>query len=252
MEQSYPEVVETRAVLEAYRMARSVMKSRDAGAVGAIVGEPGVGKTAIGHALVAKRNAVRICAYAGISPRLLVASLYEGLGLPPMNGGGATLVSKMGDAVRGRLIVIDECNALGWRELELLRYVSDEQGAGIIFIGTPIFDRVFRDARTAILLAQFASRIGGKRITVSPFIKADETAAYIIAPNFGTVSATVAHRFHLASGGYWRDGRALAESCKRIMSVQGASKLTREIVETAAAKMRTRAAIATVPAGGAE
>lgn len=252
MEKSYPDVIETRAVQEAFRMARSVMKARNDGAVGAIVGEPGVGKTAIGHALVAKRNAIRVCAYAGISPRLLVAAIHEQLGLPPTNGGGATLVSKMADAVRGRLIVIDECNALGWRELELLRYVSDEQGAGIIFIGTPIFDRVFRDARTAILLAQFASRIGGKRITVSPFLKPDETAAYIIGPNFGTVSATVAHRFHLASGGYWRDGRALADSCRRIMAIQGASKLTREIVDSAAAKMRTRSAAGKAPAGGEE
>lgn len=240
MATKYPSIVQTRAVQEALQMADSVMQAASFGAIGAIVGPPGVGKTAIGHALVEHRDAIRVCAHIGITTRHLVARVQAALGMPPTTGGAGTLLAKMASEVRGRLIVVDEANTLTWRELETLRFISDEMETGLVLVGTELLDRPFRDARTAILLSQLASRIGLKRLDVRPFETVDETAAYIITPLFGAVSASAARRFHEGTGGLWRQGIQLATGCQRIMQNEGASKLTREIVQAAIAVMRGR------------
>ena len=74
------EIVETRQVRDALRMAQSVMDSLETGPVGQLTGEPGTGKTRAGKALVERLGAVRVCCSQGLSSKGLVARIFAAFG----------------------------------------------------------------------------------------------------------------------------------------------------------------------------
>lgn len=239
------EIVETRQVRESISVVNAVIEARDTGAVGQIIGDPGTGKTVISHYLTEKFEHVRpfrVCVSQGVNNKLLISRIYQGLGVEIGPGSAATLLARVEHLVEGRLMVIDEGNHLTWRQLELLRFLADERGMALILIGTDLLDRPFRDGRTATLLAQLSSRIGGKRVHLEPFKKVEEVTGYMLTPQFGPVNKTTAQRFHKHCSGFWRDGQELMNACHRVMKLQGIEELSPGIIDAAAESMKPRRA----------
>lgn len=228
------EIVETRQVRDALRMAQSVMDSLETGPIGQLVGESGTGKTRAGKALVERLGAVRVCCSQGISNKVLAAKIHAAFGGEKTPGSANTLVGKLEAIVAGKLLVVDEANHLRWQQLELLRYLADEAGMGLILVGTDLMDRPFKDGRTATYLAQLASRIGAKRVRFERLTALEEVAGYMIQPHFGKVDKATATAFHKQAKGYWRDAAELAAACRRVMEAQGLNKLSAVVVEAAA------------------
>lgn len=228
------EIVETRQVRDALRMAQSVMDSLETGPIGQLVGESGTGKTRAGKALVERLGAVRVCCSQGISNKVLAAKIHAAFGGEKTPGSANTLVGKLEAIVAGKLLVVDEANHLRWQQLELLRYLADEAGMGLILVGTDLMDRPFKDGRTATYLAQLASRIGAKRVRFERLTALEEVAGYMIQPHFGKVDKATATTFHKQAKGYWRDAAELAAACRRVMEAQGLTKLSAVVVEAAA------------------
>lgn len=228
------EIVETRQVRDALRMAQSVMDSLETGPIGQLVGESGTGKTRAGKALVERLGAVRVCCSQGISNKVLAAKIHAAFGGEKTLGSANTLVGKLEALVAGKLLVVDEANHLRWQQLELLRYLADEAGMGLILVGTDLMDRPFKDGRTATYLAQLASRIGAKRVRFERLTALEEVAGYMIQPHFGKVDKATATAFHKQAKGYWRDAAELAAACRRVMEAQGLTKLSAVVVEAAA------------------
>ena len=228
------EIVETRQVRDALRMAQSVMDSLETGPIGQLVGESGTGKTRAGKALVERLGAVRVCCSQGISNKVLAAKIHTAFGGEKTPGSANALVGKLETVVSGKLLVVDEANHLRWQQLELLRYLADEAGMGLILVGTDLMDRPFKDGRTATYLAQLASRIGAKRVRFERLTALEEVAGYMIQPHFGKVDKATATAFHKQAKGYWRDAAELAAACRRVMEAQGLNKLSAVVVEAAA------------------
>ncbi|MDD5297546.1 MAG: ATP-binding protein [Rhodocyclaceae bacterium] len=228
------ETIETRQVRDALRMARSVMDSLETGPIGQLVGEPGTGKTWAGKYLVKHLGAVRVCCSQGISNKVLAERILGGFGAEKTSGSANTLIGKLEALVAGKLLVMDETNHLRWQQLEMLRYLADEAGMGLILSGTDLMDRPFKDGRTSTYLAQLASRIGAKRVRFERLTALEEVAGYMIQPNFGKVDKATATAFQKQSKGYWRDAAELAAACRRVMETQGLDKLNPVIVEAAA------------------
>lgn len=228
------EIVETRQVRDALRMAQSVMDSLETGPIGQLVGESGTGKTRAGKALVERLGAVRVCCSQGISNKVLAAKIHAAFGAEKTPGSANTLLGKLEAIVAGKLLVVDEANHLRWQQLELLRYLADEAGMGLILVGTDLMDRPFKDGRTATYLAQLASRIGAKRVRFERLNALEEVAGYMIQPHFGKVDKATATAFHKQAKGYWRDAAELAAACRRVMEAQGLTKLSAVVVEAAA------------------
>lgn len=228
------ETIETRQVRDAIRMAQSVMDSLETGPIGQLVGESGTGKTRAGKYLVEHMGAVRVCCAQGISNKVLATKIDVAFGAEKSHGSANTLIEKLEGVVRGKLLVVDEANHLRWQQLELLRYLADEAGMGLILVGTDLMDRSFKDGRTATYLAQLSSRIGAKRVRFGRLIALEEVAGYMIQPHFGKVNKDTAHAFHKQAKGYWRDAAELAAACRRVMDAQGLEKLSPVVVEAAA------------------
>ena len=228
------EIVETRQVRDALRMAQSVMDSLETGPIGQLVGESGTGKTRAGKALVERLGAVRVCCSQGISNKVLAAKIHTAFGGEKTPGSANALVGKLETVVSGKLLVVDEANHLRWQQLELLRYLADEAGMGLILVGTDLMDRPFKDGRTATYLAQLASRMGAKRVRFERLTALEEVAGYMIQPHFGKVDKATATAFHKQAKGYWRDAAELAAACRRVMEAQGLTKLSAVVVEAAA------------------
>lgn len=226
--------IETRQVRDAIRMAQSVMDSLETGPIGQLVGESGTGKTWAGKCLVESLGAVRVCCVQGISNKVLAAKIHKAFGAEKTPGSANSLIGKLEELVSGRLLVVDEANHLRWQQLELLRYLADEAGMGLILVGTDLMDRPFKDGRTATYLAQLASRIGAKRVRFERLTALEEVAGYMIQPHFGKVDKATASAFHKQAKGYWRDAAELAAACRRVMETQGLEKLNPVVVEAAA------------------
>jgi type II secretory pathway predicted ATPase ExeA len=214
-------------------MAQSVMDSLETGPVGQLTGEPGTGKTRAGKALVERLGAVRVCCSQGLSSKGLVARIFAAFGGENTTGSANALVGKLEALVSGKLLVVDEANHLRWQQLELLRYLADEAGMGLILVGTDLMDRPFKDGRTATYLAQLASRIGAKRVRFER-LPLEEVAGYMIQPHFGKVDKATASAFHKQAKGYWRDAAELAAACRRVMETQGLDELSPVVIEAAA------------------
>lgn len=234
------EIVETRLVRDALRMANAVMCSLQTGPIGQIVGEPGTGKTQAGKALVQRLGAVRICCFQSISNKvlaLMIYALFAAEGSTSSAGSANSIMRKLLPLAAGRLLVVDEANHLRWQQLELLRYLADEAGMGLILIGTDLMTRPFKEGRTATYLAQLASRIGAKRVRFDPLTSLEEVTGYMIAPQFGKVDKATASAFARCAKGYWRDAAELAAACRRVMQAQGLQHLSAIVIEAAAASM---------------
>lgn len=210
------------------------MDSLETGPIGQLVGEPGTGKTRAGKALVKHLGAVRVCCSQGISNKVLAAKIHAAFGGERPSGSANVLVGKLDTLAVGKLLVVDEANHLRWQQLELLRYLADEAGMGLILIGTDLMDRPFKDGRTATYLAQLASRIGAKRVRFERLTALEDVVGYMIQPHFGKVDKPAATAFHKQAKGYWRDAAELAAACRRVMQAQGLAKLSAVIVEAAA------------------
>lgn len=228
------EIIETRHLRDALRMAQSVMASVDTGPIGQLTGEPGTGKTRAGKYLVERLGAARLCCAQGISNRVLAGKVCAAFGIDGGSSSANALIGKLEKSVTGKLLVVDEANHLRWQQLELLRYLGDEAGMGMILVGTDLMDRPFQDGRTATYLAQLASRIGAKRVRFAPLTTLEEVAGYMIQPHFGKVDKATAKAFHAQAKGYWRDAAELASACRRAMATQGIEQLTPVVVEAAA------------------
>lgn len=228
------ETIETRQVRDALRMAQSVMDSLETGPIGQLVGESGTGKTRAGKYLVERLGAVRVCCSQGISNKVLAAKIYMAFGADKTPGSANALIGKLEGMAAGKLLVVDEVNHLRWQQLELLRYLADEAGMGLILIGTDLMDRPFKDGRTATYLAQLASRIGAKRVRFERLTALEEVAGYMIQPHFGKVDKATASAFNKQAKGYWRDAAELAAACIRVMETQALTKLNPVVVEAAA------------------
>jgi DNA transposition AAA+ family ATPase len=228
------ETIETRQVRDALRMAQSVMDSLETGPIGQLVGESGTGKTRAGKYLVEQLGAVRVCCAQGISNKVLAGKIHKAFGADKATGSANSLVERLEEIVPGKLLVVDEANHLRWQQLEMLRYLADEAGMGLILIGTDLMDRPFKDGRTATYLAQLASRIGAKRVRFERISALEEVAGYMIQPHFGKVDKATASAFHKQAKGYWRDAAELAAACRRVLETQGLEKLNPVVVEAAA------------------
>lgn len=226
--------IQTRHLRDALLMAHSIQDSLETGPIGQIVGEPGTGKTWAGKWLARELNAVRVCCSHGISNKALILKLFEAFGGERVPGSANTLLGHLETLAAGRLLIVDEANHLRWQQLELLRYLADEAGMGLLLVGTELMNRPFTDGRTAILLAQLASRIGAKRVRFEHLTALEEVAGYMIQPHFGQVDKATAQAFARYAKGYWRDGAELAAACKRVMQAQGLDKLSVLIIEAAA------------------
>lgn len=228
------DVIHTRHLRDAHRMAVSIRESMESGPIGQIVGEPGTGKTQASKWLATELNAIRLCCSHGISNKALMCRLYAGLGGELSPGSANSLMSRVETLVQGKLLIVDEANHLRWQQLEMLRYLADEAGMGLVLVGTELMDRPFTDGRTATLLAQLASRIGAKRVRFEPLTALEEVAGYFIQPHFGKVDKATTKAFAQYSKGYWRDSAELAAACKRVLAVQQLDKLTADVVIAAA------------------
>ena len=231
-------VIETGYLRDAYRMALSILDSLETGSIGQITGEPGTGKTWAGKWLAEKLHAVRICCSYGLSNKALIQKLSEALNGESLSGSTHTLIRTLEKNATGRLLIVDEANHLRWQQLELLRYLADEAGTGILLIGTVLLERQFAEGRTATLLAQLSSRIGGKRIKFERLSDLNEITGYMIHPHFGMVDKATAQSFARHTRGYWRNGMELTATCRRLMKTHGIEKLTTTIVDSAAQWMR--------------
>lgn len=152
-------------------------------------------------------------------------------------GSAATLINRLEGLMSDRLLVVDEANHLRWPQLEMLRFLADESGMGLILVGTDLLNRPFRDGRTAELLAQLSSRIGAKRVRFEKFNTLESITAYLIQPRFGKVTKATAKHFAKQCHGFWRDGAELSDACERVMHTQHIDHLNEQVLEAAAGLM---------------
>lgn len=228
------QVIETRHLRDARQMAQSIRDSLDTGPIGQIVGEPGTGKTWAGKWLAQELNGARVCCSHGITNRALALKVCCVLGEQNLSGSTSTLMARLEKRASGQLLIVDEANHLRWQQLELLRYLADETGMGLLLAGTELMDRPFSDGRTATLLAQLASRIGAKRVHFERLTALEEITGYMLQPHFGKVDKATAQAFARHAKGYWRDGAELAAACRRVMQAQYLDKLNTDVVMAAA------------------
>lgn len=237
------ETVLTGAIREAVRMALAVQAARRTGPIGRIIGPPGTGKTEAGKYLVAQAQqfpgAVRLCGMEGETIGRLAKRLFQGVTGEKPRGSVGDIVAELEEGVAGRLLVMDQADKLGWRQLEWLRYLADEAGLGVILIGTKLLEQKFQDGRSAVYLEQMLSRIGTKTVRFAAYEEGqlEDFTAHCIVPRFGPVDLKTAKAFRAKSHGYWRDAADLGDACKALMEAQGVARLTLAIVEHASAHM---------------
>lgn len=229
------DIIKTKDIERVGRMAQAVMASEYA-RVGRIGGESGTGKTQASYWLQSNLNALRVCASDSMTRKTLLQRLATALGMPDMRGSTDTLLATITPLVKNRLIVVDEGNHLRWHHMELLRYLPDEAGAGLILTGTELLNRQFKDGRTAIYLKQLSRRIGAKQVVMGQ-MSLEQVAGYVLMPRFGQHSKTTAKKFFKGCDGYWGESGELADACERVMEVQGISKLNDTVVDAAVLSM---------------
>lgn len=238
-------IVETRAVQHAVAIARQVLADSHGAHIGCIVGESGTGKSTAVKRIADELGAVVVTCWHEIGANALLQTLVKQItgGVlygPPHVFYWALAEHRAHNPEAPRLIILDEANHLGWRPLEAVRYLADELGYGVLLVGTDLLDRPFSHPQTKILLAQFTSRIGSKRLVFKPLAH-DAIARYVLAPRWGELPKAVVRVFHDECKGYWRDALALAEACGRVIDMKQADGLSTEVVQAAAAYLAGRA-----------
>ncbi len=234
------DIRETKSVKEALALADLVMASDNP--IGEITGPAGTGKTMAGRAVAAKLGAIRIAAWDGMTRHQLLAAVAAAIGME--GPGSADRVLRRGADAERVMLVIDEANKLGWRVLEVVRYLADECGFAVLLIGTELYTRKFTDSRTRPLLVQLGSRIGAKRAGTRHLDRA-ETYAHVIRPAFGDITDKdlVTAFWQSCRKGNYREAVELAEECRRIMAQNGMQTLTGAVLELAAKWMANRYAV---------
>ena len=165
--------VQTANIGAATAMARSVLAARSDARIGQIIGMPGTGKSDAGRHIAREFGAVRVCAWANMGRRALLAEIGTALGIVGTYGAD-DLTARILKHCPGQLIIVDEANHLRWNVIEAVRIFVDEGLAGLILIGTDLLKRKFHSAKTEIYLAQMSQRIGAKRVTFEPMRSAQE------------------------------------------------------------------------------
>lgn len=81
-----------------------------------------------------------------------------------------------------RLIIVDECHLLTWKQLEALREVHDKAGVGIAYLGQPRFlDQMQRNRGSSFLYDQILGRMAVRRVFRNAILKDD---VRIVAESF--------------------------------------------------------------------
>lgn len=231
------DLVETRQAREALALAEVIGAAGDS-AIGELVGETGTGKTAAARLIASRYHGLRVAGHEGMGRYALLQALVAAA---EVDGPYHKWLSGLGEAAarrakraRGRpLLIIDEANKLRWEALEMARYLCDETGWAVLLVGTELYERKFLDARTRPLLLQLGSRIGAKRVRMTPLDKAD-TLLYVLRPRFGEVGAELVTKFWQGCRkGNWREAIELAEACRRVMKANEIGALTPAVLEAA-------------------
>ncbi|MFV0409774.1 MAG: AAA family ATPase [Paracoccus sp. (in: a-proteobacteria)] len=229
-----PDYIRTEVAADAAAMCRAVLDARPRCQIGQITG-----KTALTEYLATELTAIRIEVWAGINNRdllriLVDAANTQGLMIDPAGTANAMLGRLMA-ALTGRLVIVDEANHLSWKQLEILRGLSDLGRCGLILVGTDILARNISGDST--YLAQLRRRIGAKRVELGAMKSDEEVLAYCIQPRFGSVSRKTVQAFRKATGGVWGFALELGNACERLLAAEGIEKLDETVVQTAAAWM---------------
>lgn len=238
----------TRAVAAALEMA-AVVREAEAAAIGEIVGETGTGKTMAGRAVAEAFGALRIAAWQGVTRYQLLRAIAEAAGVDVPAWRAVPALAEWAAAQGERpLLLVDEANKLRWDGLELVRYLADECGFGVILIGTELYESRFVDARTRPLLLQLGRRIGAKRVRMGPLDRA-ETYEHVIRPRFGDVAdkAVVQAFWEGCRKGYWGEAVELAEACARAARAAQVAGLAMPVVQGALKYMANRRVTAGAP-----
>lgn len=226
--------IETNDIKRAVALVNTVVQSNDR--IGRIIGESGSGKSTITKHLASTIDAIRIVPWAGITRKAVLQLVGQPLGIPTHLAQDA-LMLQIKEFLQDEeiIIVIDECNHLNWKHLEILRYLPDECNAALILSGTPLFEQLFNVGRSHVYLQQLKSRIGTKQIHLQPLTVKD-VAAYVMQPRMqDKVSQPLAKEFYRNTGkGNWRFATELMDACQRVMATNQKTTLTKEVIQAAA------------------
>ncbi|MBX9633751.1 MAG: ATP-binding protein, partial [Magnetospirillum sp.] len=227
--------IQTTFARRALEMGHNVMAAGRSRRCGQIVGNPGTGKTEAAEWLAAQMGGAYVAAWQSVSVNGLLLAVARALGDTRLKDNTANdrVFSVLRELVTGRLIVVDEANLLNWKHLEALRTLPDQSGAGLVLVGTLLFDEYLHASKAQTLVAQLTSRIGTKSVRFEA-MSLRETAAAIIKPRYADANAEASKAFHDLCGGRWRDAVELAETCDRIMTVNNVA-FGLDVVQSAAA-----------------
>jgi type II secretory pathway predicted ATPase ExeA len=230
-----PGFAKTTFALQSMEMAHNVLAAGKSRRIGQIIGNPGTGKSEAAEWLAAELGGAYVSAWQGISVNGLLLAVARALGDTALkdNTANDAVYRALKPLAQGRLIVVDEANLLGWKQMEALRFLPDQCGAGLILVGTLLFDEYLRASKARTLVAQLVSRIGAKSVTFHP-MSPRETVEAVVKPRWPEAPAEAAKAFANACKGVWRDAVELADTCARIMSVNGVP-FSVTVVESAAA-----------------
>lgn len=229
--------VRTVWALRAREMAENVMRAGKSRRIGQIVGNPGTGKSEVAEWLAVEYGGAYVSAWQTVSVNGLLIAVARALGDTTLKDNTANdrVFGRLRELVPGRLIVVDEANLLTWKHLEALRHLPDQCGAGLILVGTLLFDTYLKAGKAATLVAQLSSRIGAKSITFKPMTER-ETVAAVLRPRWPGAEAQAYALCYRLSGGQWRQTVEMAEACDRIMAANNVP-FGVAVVESAAAAM---------------
>lgn len=242
-------VFTTPDIIQASRVVKKII-NRTNERYGLIYGEKGTGKTIATHYLSHQYQAIRICCYEGITLKDLLVDITTALGnTSPNNKSIGRLVRWLTDsgAVQNRIFLIDEANYLNHKSLNMLRYLSDEAGAGIILFGTELLPQKFKDANNtrSKQLEQFLDRIGGGKLHFQPLpepkgqkktLREAQIVSFFLKPRFGTgieKNTKLVHEFYRLTQGYWRRANKIGEACQELMERRGITELNEDILQAA-------------------
>ncbi|MEK8021371.1 MAG: ATP-binding protein [Candidatus Parabeggiatoa sp.] len=238
-------IVPTMQLNESIVMSQAVLAS-PFNRIGVIVGSPGTGKTVAGYAIAHELQGIRICAYPNMTRKDLLLHIARKFNYRGVTSTYNGLIKYLQSNANGQLIILDEGNHLNIAHMETLRYLIDEHGAACIILGTEILDGTLQGGRhNAVLLAQFNSRVGTKRLTFSPIGHNEKPLSndsikriqkYFIEPRFaieGNKNAVV-RAFYKHTHGTWRNSYEFANTCERIMRQQQQESINISIIEAAA------------------
>lgn len=237
IESAQDSFIATVAARRAVEMAQNVMAAGKSRRIGQIIGDPGTGKSEVAERLAADFGGAYVSAWQTVSVNGLLIELARALGDITLkdNTSNDRVFSVLRKLVPGRLIVVDEANLLTWKHLEALRHLPDQCDAGLVLVGTLLFSDYLKASKASTLVAQLASRIGGKSVKFEAMSER-ETIAAVLRPRYPDADPDAYREFYRFSGGLWRQVVEMAEVCDRIMAVNKAP-FSADVVASAAVSM---------------